>query len=69
MTKGYFFDQGLKPTHKAEIIALYEQGFDEVGVTRRSGQCRTLNKDHGRIEIRRCWTIEAPDYIAKGEMG
>jgi predicted transposase YbfD/YdcC len=23
-----------------------------------------VDKDHGRIEIRRCWTIDAPDYIA-----
>lgn len=25
---------------------------------------QTVDKDHGRIEIRRCWTIDAPDYIA-----
>jgi len=29
LTKGYYFDQGMKPTHKAEIVSLYEAGFDE----------------------------------------
>ena len=37
MTKGYFYDQGLKPSHKAEIVTLYEQGFDELEVAQRSG--------------------------------
>jgi len=36
LTKGYFYDQGLKPSHKAEIIALYEQGYDELAVAQRS---------------------------------
>ena len=34
LTKGYFFDQGLRPIHKAEIIALYEQGIDEADIAR-----------------------------------
>jgi predicted transposase YbfD/YdcC len=25
---------------------------------------RTVNKEHGRIEIRDCWTTSAPDYLA-----
>ena len=32
LTKGYFFDQGVRPTHKAEVIALYEQGKDEAEI-------------------------------------
>jgi len=36
LTKGYFFDQGMRPTHKAEIIALYESGLDEVAIARQS---------------------------------
>ena len=24
---------------------------------------KTVNKDHGRIEIRQCWTIDDPDYL------
>lgn len=35
-TKGYYFDQGMRPTHKAEIIALYESGVDEADIARRS---------------------------------
>ncbi len=34
LTKGYFFDQGLRPTHKAEVVALYEQGMDEADIAR-----------------------------------
>jgi hypothetical protein len=34
-TKGYYFDQGMRPTHKADIIALYEQGLDEAEIARR----------------------------------
>jgi hypothetical protein len=32
LTKGYFFDQGVRPTHKAEVVALYEQGLDEADI-------------------------------------
>ena len=31
-TKGYYFDQGMRPTHKNEVIALYEAGLDEVQI-------------------------------------
>ena len=33
-TKGIILDQGSKPTHKASIIHLYEQGYPEVDVAR-----------------------------------
>ncbi len=36
-TVGSYFDQGRRPTHKAEIIALYEAGLDEAEIARRSG--------------------------------
>ncbi len=36
LTMGYFFDQGMRPSHKAQIIALYEQGLDEVAIARTS---------------------------------
>ena len=36
MTKGYYFDQGMRPSHKKEIIALYEGGLDEAAIARRS---------------------------------
>ncbi len=36
ITKGYYFDQGMRPTHKAEIIALYEHGKDESEIARQT---------------------------------
>jgi len=33
-TKGYYFDQGMRPSHKKEVIALYEQGLDETEIAR-----------------------------------
>jgi hypothetical protein len=35
-TKGYYFDQGLKPSHKAEVIAGYEQGLSEAEIARQT---------------------------------
>lgn len=36
LTKGYYFDQGCKPSHKTEIIELYEAGLDETEIARQS---------------------------------
>jgi hypothetical protein len=33
-TKGIMLDQGSKPTHKASIINLYEQGYPEADISR-----------------------------------
>ena len=33
-TKGMMLDQGSKPTHKAAIIDLYEQGYPEPDIAR-----------------------------------
>lgn len=41
MTKGYYFDQGMRPTHKAEIIALYESGKDESDIARQTNHAPT----------------------------
>jgi len=35
ITKGYFFDQGSRPTHKEAVVASYESGLDEAEVARR----------------------------------
>ena len=35
-TKGYFFDQGMRPTHKGPIIALYEAGLDEADIAQQT---------------------------------
>lgn len=36
LTKGYYFDQGFRPSHKEPILALYEAGLDEAEIARRS---------------------------------
>jgi hypothetical protein len=55
LTKGYFFDQGLLPTHKAEMIALYEQGLDEVEIARRSNHAQSsvghYLRDYERVKL------------------
>ncbi len=55
LTKGYYFDQGMRPTHKAEIIALYEQGLDEVEIARQSGHAQTSAghyiRDYERVKL------------------
>ena len=40
MTKGYYFDQGMRPTHKADIIALYESGKDESEIARQTNHAQ-----------------------------
>ncbi len=54
-TKGYYFDQGMRPTHKDEIIALYEAGVDEAEIARRSAHApesvgRYL-RDYARVKL------------------
>jgi len=55
VTKGYFFDQGVQPSHKAEIIALYEQGLDEATIARTSNHSPTsvgrYLRDYERVRI------------------
>jgi hypothetical protein len=55
MTKGYYFDQGMRPTHKAEIIALYESGQDEVDIARKTSHAPTsvgrYIRDYERIKM------------------
>jgi hypothetical protein len=54
VTKGYFFDQGMRPTHKAEIIALYERGLDEADIARTSNHSPTsvgrYLRDYDRVK-------------------
>lgn len=35
-TKGIMLDQGSRPTHKAMIISLYEQGYDELAISQKT---------------------------------
>ena len=55
LTKGYYFDQGARPTHKAEIIALYESGLDEAAVAVKSGHAQDsvgqYIRDYERVKL------------------
>jgi len=54
-TKGYYFDQGMRPTHKAEIVALYEQGLDETDIARQSHHAQSsvgrYLRDYERVKL------------------
>lgn len=55
VTKGYYFDQGMRPSHKKEIIALYEQGLDEATIARKSNHAmRSVGRylrDYERVKM------------------
>lgn len=54
-TKGHYFDQGMRPTHKAEIVALYEQGLDEADIARHSSHTPSsvgrYLRDYERVKL------------------
>lgn len=54
-TKGYYFDQGLRPTHKADIVALYEQGLDEADIARHANHAQSsvgrYLRDYERVKL------------------
>jgi hypothetical protein len=54
-TKGYYFDQGIRPTHKAEIVTLYEQGMDEADIARQSNHAQSsvgrYLRDYERVKL------------------
>lgn len=47
-----------------EVQRLFTDALTDPTLTIPYDFDQTVYKGHGRIEIRRCWTIEAPDYIA-----
>jgi hypothetical protein len=55
LTKGYYFDQGMRPTHKGPIIALYEAGHDEADIAQRSGhESKSVGRyirDYERVKL------------------
>lgn len=55
LTKGYYFDQGMRPTHKDEIIALYEAGLDETNIARQTGHAQVsvgqYIRDYERVKL------------------
>lgn len=54
-TAGYYFDQGMRPTHKADIVALYEQGLDEANIARRTHHAQSsvgrYLRDYERVKL------------------
>lgn len=68
LTKGYYFDQGMRPTHKAEIIALYEAGLDEADIARQTSHNPTSAgkyiRDYERVKL--LLTHQTPvEYIGR----
>lgn len=54
-TKGYYFDQGMRPSHKEEVIALYESGLDEAAIARQTGHAQAsvgrYIRDYERVRL------------------
>ena len=67
-TMGYYFDQGMRPTHKGEIIALYEQGLDEAEIAFRAQHAQSsvgrYIGDYERVKLALKRQIQ-PDDIAQ----
>jgi len=55
LTKGYYFDQGVRPTHKAEIIAFYESGLDEAEIAFKTNHAQDsvgqYIRDYERVKL------------------
>lgn len=54
-TMGYVFDLGQKPTHKAQIVQLYEEGLDEAEIARQSHHAQSsvgrYLRDYERVKL------------------
>ena len=55
LTKGYYFDQGMRPSHKDEIVALYEAGLDEADIARQTSHAQAsvghYIRDYERVKL------------------
>lgn len=55
LTMGHYFDLGMRPSHKAEIVALYEQGYDEAAIARLSHHASSsvgrYLRDYERVKV------------------
>jgi len=47
-----------------DIHDLFEEDWQHNFEDAPYSYAKTVNKDHGRIEIRQCWTISDPEYLA-----
>ena len=50
--------------NQGTLHADIEAAFETEGTQQTADFHRVVGKDHGRIEIRECWAIDAPDIIA-----
>lgn len=55
LTLGYYFDQGMRPTHKGDIVQLYEQGMDEAEIARYTHHAQSsvgrYLRDYERVKL------------------
>ncbi len=72
--KGYRMDQGSRPTHKKEIVRLYEQGLEPPDVARETGHnlkaVERYLKDYERVKLllkRGMETEEISSIIGRGK--
>jgi hypothetical protein len=68
LTKGYYFDQGMAPSHKADVVALYEQGLDEAAIARRTHHAQSsvgrYLRDYERVKLLLGRQIPAEDIAS-----
>jgi hypothetical protein len=54
-TAGYYFDQGMRPSHKGDIVDLYEQGLDEAEIAWRTQHAQSsvgrYLRDYERVKL------------------
>jgi hypothetical protein len=72
--KGYRMDQGSRPTHKREIVRLYEQGMEPPDIARQTGHSlksvERYLKDYERVKMllkRGMGSREISSIIGRGE--
>jgi hypothetical protein len=67
LTKGYYFDQGQSPSHKAEVVAFYEQGLDEAAIAYHTHHAQSsvgrYLRDYERVKVLLRRQVQ-PDAIA-----
>ena len=50
-----------------EQLFAHAQAINFVGIKHDHDFHQTIDKGHGRIEIRRCWTMEQTEFLLGGE--
>ncbi len=67
-TMGYYFDLGMRPSHKGDIVDLYEQGLDEAEIAQRTQHAQSsvgrYLRDYERVKLSLQRNIP-PSHIAE----